>query len=315
MMDSQLYALIAAIKSDSGIGVRTALAADPGMLSATCDDFGRTPLHLAAMLNRASITDILIRAGADFYAQDANGQLALDVPPGETLNAARMHLREVNAHRNHFLTAVHQQQTDAIRAQLEHDKSLVSVRDVGDGWSALMIACFHGNSELVRLLIHAGARLDLTDFSSGFDAAYVCAEKGNGECMRLLLQAGVDPLHTWRVHYGRLPMQMNALHVAAWKGKADIVRVLLDARVDPNVRALSYAVFSPLHFAATEGHTEVVKILLEHGADPTARDGRRAITALEMAEQGKHSETAEVLRSPPTRESAQVESPYNAPIG
>jgi len=314
-MDPQLYSLIAAIKSDSGIGVRTALAANPGLLSAACDELGRTPLHFAAQLNRASITDVLIKAGADFYAQDANGQLPLDVPPGETLNAARQHLRQVNAYRNEFLFAVHQQQIDVVRAKLEHDASLVSVRDVGDGASALMIACFHGNAELVRLLLHAGVRLDLADFSNGFDATYVCAEKGNGDCMRALLQAGIDPHRTWRVQYGPVPMQMNALHVASWKGKADVVAALLEHGADPNVRTKSYAVFAPLHFAASDGHTAVVQALLAHGADHTSRDGRRAITALEMAELGNHAETAAVLRSPPVLQQTFEKSPYNAPIG
>lgn len=91
-------------------------------------------------------------------------------------------------------------------------------------------------------------------------------------------------------------MQMNALHVASWKGHAKIIPLLLAAKVDPNERVRSYTVFSPLHFAASEGHTEIVKLLLAAGADRQARDGRRGITALEMAEAGKHESTAAALR-------------------
>src|SRR5690606_20163116 len=117
------------------------------------------------------------------------------------------------------------------------------------------------------------------------------------DCLKVLIDAGVDVTPTWRVGYGRLPMQMNALHVASWKGHAEVVKVLLAAKkFDVNERAQSYAVFSPLHFAATEGHAEIVKQLLAAGADKTAVDGRRAINALQMAEAGKHEAAAAALR-------------------
>ncbi len=316
MVDAQLQALLAAIKSDSTIGVRAAINAKPELLSAPCDALGRTPLHLAAAANRSGIAEMLIKAGADFYAFDANGQMPLDVPPGETLNAARQYLRTLNVHHNVFLEAVHKQQIETVRTMMEKDHSLVNALDIDNGWSPLMIACFHGNAEMVRMLINSGARMEDTDFHTGLDAAYFCAERGSGECMALLIRAGVDPSHTRRVIYGRLPMMMNALHVACWKGKTDVVAVLLQAGVDANARAKSYALFSPLHFAATEGHTEIVKLLLAHNADPTARDGRRAITAIEMAELSKHPETAAVLRSEPERDNFVAQpSPYRGPTG
>ena len=114
--------------------------------------------------------------------------------------------------------------------------------------------------------------------------------------MKLLLKAGMKADVTWRVNYGSLPMEMNALHVAAWKGHVDVVKVLIDAKVDVNARAKAYPVLSPLHFAATEGHTEIVKSLLAAGADREAKDGRRGITALQMAEAGKRTDAAAVLR-------------------
>lgn len=260
------------------------------------EKFKGSPLHLAARSNERRVAEYLVKGNVDFYARDENQQLALDVPPGQTLNETRQYLRELNKTRNEFLAAVHEQKIERVKALLAADKSLAESRDIGDGWSAVMTACRFGNDELLRTLIAAGAPLNAVDFNTAQDALYVAAEKGHAGCLKQLLDAGADPNQTWTVNYGRLPMVMNALHVASWKGHSEIVRLLLAAKVDVNRRATSYAVFSPLHFAATEGHTEIVKQLLAAGADVGARDGRRNITALEMAEAGKHDETAAVLR-------------------
>jgi ankyrin repeat protein len=250
---------------------------------------------LAANADDRKAAEALLASGADFYARDENGQLPLDLPPGGSMNDTRKWLREVNKSRNAFLTALHENQIDRVTELLAADRSLASTRDIGDGWSAVMSACHFGNLEMLRLLLDAGASLDAVDFNNGHDAVFVCAEKGQTECLRLLLAAGAKPDRMWRVNYGALPMQMNALHVAAWKGHGPIVQLLLDAKVDPNVRSKSYAMFSPLHFAATEGHTAIVRQLLDAGADTTARDGRRGITALEMARAATHTDAAAAL--------------------
>jgi ankyrin repeat protein len=179
---------------------------------------------------------------------------------------------------------------------LAADKSLAKSRDIGDGWSAVMMACHFGNPAILELLIAAGAPLNATDFNNDQDAVMVCAENGQADCLRLLIKAKVDVKRTARINYGRLPMEMNALHMAAWKKKPAIVGLLIEAGINVNTRAKSYAMFSPLHFAATEGDVESVSLLLKAGADKEAGDGRRNINALQMAEAGKHEACVELLR-------------------
>jgi len=285
-----------AIAADDVQATQKCVQEHPGLLYFQWDTSGYTPLHVAAQHNARRVAEVLVKAGADFYARDANGQLPLDLPPGQEMNPTRQWLRELNKSRNTFLKAVHEQNVDRVKELLSQDRSLIMARDIGDGWSAVMTACHFGNEELLRVLLTAGATVVETDFNSGQDAVSICVEKGQVGCLKVLLAAGADAKRVWKVNYGSLTMQMNALHVASWKGHEEIVRLLLAAKVDPNERARSYLVFSPLHFAASEGHTTIVTLLLAAGADRLARDGRRGITALEMAEAGKHNAAAAVLR-------------------
>ena len=51
---------------------------------------------------------------------------------------------------------------------------------------------------------------------------------------------------------------------------------------------------TPLHCAARSGHDQVVDLLLEKGALVTAKT-KNGLTALHMAAQGDHTESARVL--------------------
>lgn len=288
---------IAAVEKNDATKVKSMIEGDGKVLLRGRYWIHSTALHIAASKDARDVAEVLMAAGIDYYARDQNGQLALDVAPGETLNATRKYLREINKTRNDFLGVAFGQKIDDTKQMLAADPTLKRARDIGDGWTPVMAAVHHGNVALLKVLIDAGCMLDGEDFNNGFDAVYHSAEKGQAECLKLLIDAGVDMTRTWRVGYGSLPMQMNALHVASWKGHTEVVRLLLETKkLDVNTRAKSYAVFSPLHFAATEGHTEIVKLLLSVGADRTAVDGRRALNALQMAEAGKHAAAAAALR-------------------
>jgi ankyrin repeat protein len=295
-MTTEASAMSAAIAVDDVDATLALLRDHPALLTARLNGTGLSPLHAAAKHNARRVSEALVGAGTDFYARDVNGQLPLDLPPGQEMNDTRKWLREVNKSRNAFLGAVHEQNIDRGKELLGKDPSLATARDIGDGWSAVMTACDFGNEELLGVLLEAGATVDAADFNSGQDAVHVCAEKGQADCLKLLIDTGANVGRVADVNYGRLPMRMNALHIASWKGHKEVVRLLLAAKVDANERAKSYAMFSPLHFAATEGHAEIVALLLQAGADPQAHDGRRGITALEMAEAGKHEAAVKALR-------------------
>ncbi|RDW57399.1 hypothetical protein BP5796_12849 [Coleophoma crateriformis] len=109
----------------------------------------------------------------------------------------------------------------------------------------LRAAVYTGNTEMVRLLLHAKA-----------DVAAVC-------------EFGV------RYHYTRprtynQTMKATALQAAAAVGNFEIVKLLLEARSDVNEPAHGKTGKTALQAATEVGNVDIVRFLLEHGAQANA---------------------------------------------
>ena len=80
-----------------------------------------------------------------------------------------------------------------------------------DGHSALHLAAFYGNLEVIELLIQFGANINEAN-SSGYTPLHVSCQSNKVQIIQILLKAGANPtirnqLTTW------VP-----LHEAAWNG-------------------------------------------------------------------------------------------------
>ncbi|KXX76648.1 Ankyrin repeat domain-containing protein 50, partial [Madurella mycetomatis] len=145
------------------------------------------------------------------------------------------------------------------------------------GRTPLSYAVWSGNVAIVKLLIQAGAQVDIEDNTGGTPLSYaVCS--GHREMMKLLLerenQVGPEDV-----------IVKELLFSAAKKGDEGVVQLLLDtgkAKVDSkdnNGR-------TPLSWAASNGHHTVAKLLLDSGADPNSKDGNGRAPLLYAAENG-----------------------------
>jgi ankyrin repeat protein len=162
-----------------------------------------------------------------------------------------------------------------------------------DSYTPLQWAEYHGNTELMALLLLAGADTERRDFNGDRPMLWA-ARAGRAEAIRLLVAAG-SPANTDDDPYGQSP-----LHLAARSAYAEAIAALIDAGADldavdqSNSTALYEAVLSqdprsvrrllyagadpdivgdilfdtPLHLAAERGDAEIVRLLLAVGAKP-----------------------------------------------
>ena len=92
-----------------------------------------------------------------------------------------------------------------------------------ENFTPLLSAAYHGHTEMVRLLIRAGANVNAAETRYGFTPLASAAQYGHAETVELLLDAGADP--TVRVKNG-----MTAMRLARDHGRTDVVKILMADR-------------------------------------------------------------------------------------
>ncbi|XP_037684717.1 E3 ubiquitin-protein ligase MIB2 isoform X2 [Choloepus didactylus] len=135
------------------------------------------------------------------------------------------------------------------------------------GRTALQVAAYMGQVEMLRLLLQARAGVDVPD-DEGNTALHYAALGNQPEAARVLLNAGcgVDALRACRC---------TALHVAVQRGFAEVVQVLCEHGCDVNLPDAHSD--TPLHCAisAGAGASGIVDILTEvPGIDITATNSQ-----------------------------------------
>lgn len=131
-----------------------------------------------------------------------------------------------------------------------------------DGSTALMWAVYKVDHELVRALLKAGAKADVTN-RYGASPLSEAVKLGDVELVRILLDAGADPDSANQD--GQTPLML-----ASSIGSLEIAKLLIERGA--NVNAVeSFRGQTALMWAAGEGHADIVELLLKHGADVSRR--------------------------------------------
>uniref|UniRef100_A0A8C9B473 RING-type E3 ubiquitin transferase n=1 Tax=Phocoena sinus TaxID=42100 RepID=A0A8C9B473_PHOSS len=189
------------------------------------------------------------------------------------------------------------------------------------GRTALQVAAYLGQVELVRLLLQARAGVDLPD-DEGSTALHYAALGNQPEAARVLLSwgCGANTLNG---------TQSSALHVAVQRGFLEVVRVLCECGCDVNlpdahadtplhcaisagtgasgivevltevpgidVTATNSQGFTLLHHASLKGHTLAVRRILARARQLVDAKKEDGFTALHLAALNDHREVAQVL--------------------
>ena len=128
-----------------------------------------------------------------------------------------------------------------------------------DGIRAFFYAASCGHTQIIKLFLDRGLDINVRD-DAGFTALIqACTSEGHYQTVKFLLENGAD--YTAKTY----EQEHTALHIAAFNNQYEMISFLRNAGADINARDASGA--TPLLCAAHRGHKEMVGYLLAFGAD------------------------------------------------
>jgi ankyrin repeat protein len=181
----------------------------------------------------------------------------------------------------------------AVSTLLDDEPELIGI--AAGGTTPLLLAIYHGHSELVSLLLArnppltfaevcaAGLRARVGEWLDrdpsvidersvdGFTPVALAIFFRHDELARDLIARGAD-----LAAHARNAANVAPIHAAVAQSNLGMVRLLLEHGVDPNDP--QQAGLTPLHGAAATGNRELAELLLAHGARAATRsdDGKSA---------------------------------------
>lgn len=151
------------------------------------------------------------------------------------------------------MKAVQANDADAVKALIAKGADVDELDSNGD--APLVIAAYRGYTEVVRLLLEAGADVAAVDPGMKATALHAAAYAGRTEAAKLLIAHGIE------IDRQGPQNGYTALHDAIWQNNVETAQALLDAGANLDVR--SHSGQTPLQFAQSKHRTEIVR-LIEH---------------------------------------------------
>ena len=243
---------------------------DAGADLHTKDDYGSSPLHTACASGALHVVKMLVRAGArvraTYYAGWTCLQVASQYGYTETvrylvgLPEVDLNSRDIDNYTALHLAAI-MKHTDVVQVLIDAGADIDTQNYKGR--SPLHTACGAGELDVVKMLVRAGARVRATNDTGCLAQAVFCEDT---ETVRYLLcLPEVDVNHRNADHNTALQ------EAVLWK-QTDVVQVLIDAGAD--IYTQNYEGRSPLHDACASGLLDIVKMLVRAGAGVRATNHR-----------------------------------------
>lgn len=269
-----------------------------------------TPAIIAARCGHASALSVLLAAGADPYRKDGEGLSAYNWAVKNEHSQVLEVLRQAGVDGSkvspdeHLLNATEQGDVAAVREWLAQGAN-VNARDQRrktKNSTPLMLAAAAGHSEVVNLLLDAGADINASDladanqrqplgiisdnyesltamgFSLGMTPLMLAASKGYKNTVQVLIARQAN-LQT------RDCFERDALCLSCINGHLEVVQALMQAGGGINQQDSQGD--TPLLMALKNDHIQLAKFLVESGADVNAKnqeDGTPLMQAVQKRE-------------------------------
>lgn len=147
----------------------------------------------------------------------------------------------------------------------------------GDGMTALHWAAMHGDAELARMLLYAGARKDAATRNGAYTPLHLAAKAGRASVVKALLEAGAN------ANAVTMSGGATALHLATAQGNTDAIVALLDHGAQINAREGAWGQ-TPIMWAAAYNRVRALETLIARGADLKATSKVEDVPARERAD-------------------------------
>lgn len=270
--DTDIFQAIREGKLES---VAAILKSSPDLLNQT-NQFGQTPLLVAAQMRRTNIADFLDAHGVRWDPVSAilTGRTnvlhdLIAQQPHLAADASLLRLAAVNGNAPAvalLLGAGSDLKTtdafglsplgDALAQEHQEVASLLKNRGAVEN---IFDAVFSGDTETAAALIDKDKSLALATNPAGVSVAEIAAATGKDRILKLLLDKGVSP------NFHSTSTGKSLLYAAADYNQTNTAELLIQRRAKLNVA--DAAGFSPIHIAALNGSTGVLELLLQHKAD------------------------------------------------
>lgn len=280
-LDASMGASALHFAAQSGVTDVAELLLDAGafidLQSATV---GLTPLINAVWSKQVAMVRFLLRRGAaleikthlggasvwDFVGDAVLWTAGFTNPEQETWGQEiRQLLEERKRHdearlgAQQLMAAVQAGDVAAVRALIArsvdvNEKSPV-VANGNDGQTPLLVACFLGHAEIVRLLLAAGANPRINDYLLKATPIHKAAYAGRADALLALREDGRGEINAQGPYNG-----YTAMHDAVWHGHPDCLAVILDwpgARFD----LVGFDGLTPEQLATRLGYTEMAHMI------------------------------------------------------
>ncbi|XP_027151183.1 ankyrin-2-like isoform X1 [Coffea eugenioides] len=271
------------------------------LINAGCDlnsltESGETALMISARCKQEECLKLLTAAGADFGLSNIAGQCAKSIAGSvrwaygferAVLDVIRdgKNARSSNAAIFSSLIFVTQaNDIEALKKLLKQPEINLDEQDE-NGFSAVMVVAAGGNVEAFRLLVHAGADVNLAN-NYGETAITLAEKHQNSDAFEKVM------LNFLRAKGDNSYGGSSTLHRAAHNGDLNLVQALINEGYDVNLSDCDG--YTPLMLAARAGNKSMCELLISRGARCDIKNAKLE-TALSLARENGGGKDAEAV--------------------